>query len=369
MDSPNDPYIVCSDGTRIYYISRDTNIYKDKVTLLYGDTCSGKSTILKDILYMLRDEVSIAIAFAPTDYIDKSFKNMIPEFLIFREVDVDSLKSIWEAQKKRAKKYRTANNLNVLYSLFKKIASEQDRNLAKIIVERAEASIKDVTNNDRLDWGNKKNEKLRIGTNRDKNLSKLFKDCIRKGINKFRDMNLDNDEDTAKTYLDFNPRIVLIFDDCLSTAAKWKNEGVFKQMFMEGRHSFMTQIYTLQDDKGIPPDLRKNARTSIFTSGNCASTHFEARSNGYSTSDKSKAKKMMDIIFARTRGAPPHYRKLVYNKDDPDLFGVTIADVHDDEPFQVGSHYTWKYTEKLPRKNKGEHTVKRDRNEYLTFRT
>lgn len=368
MASLNDPYMNCSDGTRIYYVPRDHTIYMDKSSLLYGETGSGKSTILIDILYMLRGKISMVFAFCPTDYIDNSFKNIIPECMIFGEVDIDSLKSIWMAQRERAKIYETAKNLNVLLSLFKRIASSQEKRLAKLIIEKSETSIRDVVNNDRLDWGIKKNEKRRIGKERDKNLSTLFKDCIRDGIHKFRNMDLDEDELIAKKYLDFNPRIAIIFDDCLSSASKWKNEEVFKKMFMEGRHIYITQIYTLQDDKGIPPYLRKNSINSIFTSTNCASTHFETSSNGYSASEKKKAKKMIEQVFAQQRGEAPHYKKLVYNKKDADRFGVTIADVHDDNSFQVGSRYTWKYTEKLPRKDKDKNVKKRLKNEYLSFR-
>lgn len=360
-----DEYITTNDGTKIYFTPlKDPEMFKNRVILLYGETNSGKSTILKDILYILRNKVSIPIVFSPTDYINNSYQGIVPPVLIYNEVNVERVESIWDEQLKRALLYDRANDLDILFSLFNKVADNFEKKKAQLIINKAQESVKDVMLDSRIDMVAKKNETTRITEERSSNLKKLFKSCIRIYTNKLQGMKLDKDESTALKYLDFNPHIIIIFDDCLSTANRWRNEEVFKKMFMQGRHSYITQIYTLQDDKGITPDLRRNSRISIFTSSNLASTHFEAKSNGYHSSEKKKAQKIIERIFSHKRGSTPHYQKLIYNKDDPDRFGVTIADLHDD--FVAGSIYTRKYTEKLPRKSKYS-IDKRKKNAYLNI--
>ena len=129
---------------------------------------------------------------------------------------------------------------------------------------------------------------------------------------------------------------------------RWGKEEVIKKLFYQGRKYFITQIYTLQDDHGIPPDLRKNGMFSIFTSSNLASIYFETKSNGITSQDRKDAKKIIISIFRERRGAPQHYQKLVYDKTKADKFMYTVADEYED--FRVGSSYIWKYTDKLPKK-------------------
>lgn len=59
-------------------------------------------------------------------------------------------------------------------------------------------------------------------------------------------------------YSKVDPRGLLIMDDCLADAKIWKNDVGIKWIFMNGRHTNITLLLTMQYQVGIPPDLRVN---------------------------------------------------------------------------------------------------------------
>ena len=363
MNRLKDKYIECADKTKVYFAERDPDLYIDKIILLYGSTGSGKSTILKDILYMLRKKISIAIAFCPTNFVNNDYENIIPESLIYKEVDPAVVEEIYRTQEYRSRLYKVANNPNVLRTLFNKIASSHEKMAARIIVDQANFLIRGLETNNKLDAGQKINEKKAIEHKRDKSLMIHFKKCIRKHKNKLRELDLREYEAIAFKYLDMNPHIVLIFDDCLSSAAKWKNTEVFKALFMQGRQYFITQIYTLQDNVGIPPGLRTQAQISIFTAQGSVISHFSSKNNGYGNDDKKAADKISRRIFTQERGLAKNHQKMIYEKFSENPYKVTIADVHDGD-FKLGSRYLWKYIDELPYKDKDRDKLKTNK-DYL----
>jgi len=337
------------EGGKIYFMEKNPEIYEGKIILLYGETDSGKSTILFEILYLLKDKMAIPLVFCPTNYTDSDFDKMVPPECIFNNVDIKKLEDIWIAQEDRTKKYKIANDLGVLKSLFDRVASQCDKNKGDQIIFYAKRHINDLERNHGLSRGIVKSEKLHIEKRRKNSLIRLFKEHIKSNKTNLMNMDLDEEERIAINFLDMNPRIVLIFDDCMSTAKLWGKSEVVKKLFYTGRKYFITQIYTLQDDHGIPPDLRKNSMISIFTSSNSANTYFGTPSNGITARDKKNAHKIIDAIFRERRGSPPHFQKLVYISNKVDKFSCIIADEYDD--FQIGSIYMRRYTDKLPKKD------------------
>ncbi len=337
------------DGGKIYFIEKKPEVYEGKIILLYGETDSGKSTILFEILYLLKDIISIPLVFCPTNYTDSDFDKMIPPVCIFNNVDVKKLEDIWYAQEDRTKKFKIANDLGVLKSLFDRMATQHDKDKGDQIISYAKRAINDIEHNSGLSRGIIKSEKFHIEKKKKSSLIRLFKEYIKINKANLLKMDLDDEEFIAINFLDMNPRIILIFDDCMSTAKLWGKTEVVKKLFYTGRKYFITQIYTLQDDHGIPPDLRKNSMISIFTSSNSANTYFGTTSNGITTRDKKNAHKIIDAIFREKRGSPPHFQKLVYISNKADKFSCIIADEYDD--FRVGSSYVWRFTNKLPKKN------------------
>ncbi len=59
-------------------------------------------------------------------------------------------------------------------------------------------------------------------------------------------------------YKNIDNRGILIMDDLLADAPKWKKDPNIQWIFMNGRHAGITLILTMQYQMGIPPELRTN---------------------------------------------------------------------------------------------------------------
>ena len=155
-------YIRYDGDKKIYFIDKDYKLYMDKITLLYGDTGSGKSTILSEMLYLLKNKVSMAFVFSPTNFSNRAFDGIIPDEFIYDDVDIGQLRNIWERQEKRAKLYNVANDLSLLKVLFDKVSAEHEQRIANLIVTNANRTLDEIKHNTRLDRGTKISEKIDI---------------------------------------------------------------------------------------------------------------------------------------------------------------------------------------------------------------
>ena len=82
--------------------------------VLIGKRNSGKTTLLKDLCYHLRDDIDLAIAVSPTDEANQSFQTLLPAAFIFREPDEKHLERIMEHQRDQLKKKKVKNLLLIL---------------------------------------------------------------------------------------------------------------------------------------------------------------------------------------------------------------------------------------------------------------
>jgi hypothetical protein len=178
-------------------------------------------------------------------------------------------------------------------------------------------------------------------------LKKLYKNAIR--YNKValeENHSLSKSEKAALSFLDFNPNIMLILDDCASTFKKmYKKSSAIKEIFYEGRHYFFTTIISSQDDKEIDSELRKNTTISIFTTAQSAISNFERASNGYPKHERLHAKSCIETVVKQDDNDLKHFQKLVYIQNESDPFRYTIADMYDE--FKMGSKPMWEYSDRL----------------------
>lgn len=69
---------------------------------------------------------------------------------------------------------------------------------------------------------------------------------------------VDKLEEKKKQGKKFDPRILVIMDDCLSSKNSWVRDEKFMDLLYNGRHYNITFILTIQYPVGIPPDIRMN---------------------------------------------------------------------------------------------------------------
>ena len=133
---------------------------------------------------------------------------------------------------------------------------------------------------------------------------------------------LDEDERFAVQYISFNPRLLLVFDDCAAQLKPMFNKEVFRLLFYQGRHSQITTVMAFQDDTDLSANLRRSAFISVFTD---APTAMASLSRTQDRALKKAVPEMCEAVFSDER--QPH-RKLAFIRDDPTrqrFYHLTVA--------------------------------------------
>ena len=150
-------------------------------------------------------------------------------------------------------------------------------------------------------------------------------------------------------YINTNPRLLLILDDCASEFKIWFTKiAAFKHIFYEGRWKNMTTVIASQDDTAIDPKFRKNSMTTIMTHPRAAICMFDKPSNGFSKEEKFKGKQITEELFKyKLPNEKRHYRKLAIITEGNEMCFVQ-ADIYND--FKMGSKVLWDLSDKIMEK-------------------
>jgi Cdc6-like AAA superfamily ATPase len=320
-------------------LERNPHLLLKKNIVLYGANGTGKTTVLTDILSIIKQFVPNVIAFAPTADDNNSLKDIIPDRLIKRIVTIEAISKAYTRQQESAAAYNNANDPEVLQSIFKRIAGvshlAQEKNVILIKKIMDDKILKNI--NDPIEQ-NKQLEK--INTKSIDILVNLYKSVIRPSTIVLNKMKLTDTEARALKFLDFNPHALFIFDDCASIFSKaFQNNEMIKNLFFMYRHAFITIIFTFQDDLGLESAFRKNASLSFFTTEQCANAYFERGSNHFTKSQRRAALHTSDIIFDQDKKIVPNHSKFLYIRGDPHPFRYFCANMH--VKFQFGSNVLW----------------------------
>jgi hypothetical protein len=345
-----DKTLQLSDRSKLKYFEKSAKYYLNKTTIIYGRTNSGKTTIIDEVMFLLKPHIPLIFVVAPTNASNNAYTDKIPPQCIFKELDVNWLEKLLTRQKNSAGAYINANKLPTLKALFDMVSDSSSRSIELSIIKKA-ANALIYLDECVMDFSSKKLQKSQILVERDVILKKIYKTSIR-----YNKVNLENDKALTKSqkaalaFLDFNPNIVLILDDCASKFKMMaKKSTAIKEIFYEGRHYFITLIISAQDDKEIDSELRKNTTVSMFTTAQSATSNFERTSNGYPKHEKLMAKLCTDTIFKQDSNDLTHFRKFVYIQNESNPFCYTIADLYDD--FTMGSSPLWDFSNRIGKKS------------------
>lgn len=336
-------------------VKRDCSLVLKKNIVLYGANNSGKTTVLLDLLKMVKPYIPSVIAFAPTADSNNSLKGVIPDLLIKRNVDIATIKDVYERQKEASMAYNNSNDMEVLQSLFKRVAGrkhikieEQILDIKNTMDKKLITSIPNVID--------RKKQAKKIEERSKSILVSLYKRVIKSTEKILLKMKLTDTESQAIKFINFNPNVLLIFDDCASVfTKKFQNDPIIKDLFYNYRHSYFTIILTFQDDLGLESFLRKNASLSFFTTRQCADAYFERGSNSFSKDMKNGAQQMSDIIFDSKQPAIPEFSKLLYIRNDPEPFRYFCAELHD--TFRFGSKALWDLCDKVEKNKRASNAI------------
>lgn len=342
--------LILEDGSSIKWFKKAHNNFLNKTTIIYGRTQSGKSTIIDDIMYLLKNYIAVPFVICQSSITVSSspYFNKIPNHCIKSNVTKEWLENFINTQKGRAALYKTANDIKTIKMVFDRIKNNHSNELESKIRTNASDYIQNIQTNNRLDFAQKKEQVTAIQSIQNTHLISLYKTNIRKHkVMLERIKNLTPDEICCINYIDFNPNALIIFDDCASKFKAWVKESTsIKEMFYNGRHYYITQIITAQDDKEIDSELRKNALVSMFTTQQAATANFERKSNSYSKTEIKRAELCARRIFNSNDGSIKNYKKMVYLQNgDIDPLSYIIADIYDD--FKIGCESLWLLDQKI----------------------
>jgi len=311
----------------------------DRCSVLYGESGTGKSFVIIELLYLLKPYVDQIIVISPTDRQNNTYSTgVVPMPCIHYTFSAKLLDDIWERQSALSSVYTRANRQHVIQSLFDKIPNtEYVKNIISHIRKKCATCEDEIRENKAADADAKIAEIKQECKNLIETTHKRYiadnKDILSR-------MKLSQDEQFSLKYIDLNPRMVIIFDDCTDLLKKYKSHSTMQKLFYQGRWAYITALLACHTDKALDPELKKNAYMSIFTAEKSAKSYFERPSNNFDKEEKQIALRSCKAAFSPTA----KHQKLVWMRDG-DRFHRFTASKH--ENFRFGSSAVWEYCDKI----------------------
>jgi hypothetical protein len=314
-----------------------------QTTVLYGDSNTGKSTIIYHIFSVIRKYIPIIIVISPTAASNGDYDDRVPDVLIFKEASKELLKAIYSRQEAAASIFRQANDVEVLKSLYKYVRDSKTDNIARTVQTRYRIAINRAKREFRSDHSKLEEEIENIKETHDDALRNIYRVSVRKHRDYLLRKKLNKHQETCLKYLDFNPGLCLVMDDCAAQIKAWGKDETIGKIFYQGRHNFITSIYTFQHDKLLDTTFRQNAFISIFTSDKSARAFFNRSSNNFEKSEVKKVESIIVEIFKKGASHPIKFQKLVYMRQAKQPYLKYIAKKM--PKFKVCFPYVQKYCE------------------------
>lgn len=337
------------EGTLINHIKDTPETYLNKSIILFGQSGTGKTVLVKHILNLLKEHVPNCIAFVPTDDAEDkdSYSKIINPRCVHRNMD-GALKTMQELFKRQTEGRKIASlvkDIHKLKALYEKNRIDTiDLKINKLIQTIKETKEK-IKNSENYSNEQKETQLSEINSMLEKRIIEFYKE----GIEKYKSSLLEDhhsnkykltvEELTMINFLRYNNNILVIYDDCMAEIAKWGKDEEIKKIFFQGRHYNITTMFVMHSDKGFPPDLRSNAFINIFTMAAVANNYFGTKNNGISKDLAKKMPKIIDRIFKEPLDprAPKNYKKLVFMPRDNNPIQYIVAKINKD--FSFGSNH------------------------------
>lgn len=340
------------DGEEIPLFDKNYKYFLNKSIMLYGTSGSGKSTIMFDILHILKNHIPNMCLFCSTNNLNNSYDGIIPPQLIFSEVTEDAIKKIFNRQSVAVKMWNLANDLEKLENIYSKLSNKKSSTLQ--LIKDSYLKIKQKINeNENIHISEKKTQNQELDKKHKKNLISFYKKIINENksiINK--NNNLEEIEIKIINYININPNFLIILDDMATTANVWSKYQEMKELFFNGRHHRITFMISFQDDKPLDSGLRKNTFINIFTTEVVCNSFFGRSANNFTKAEQKKMAKLANFIFNDEKLKNKNYKKMVYIKDlNPNLYYL-LADHHDD--FKFGSKHLYELCNKIEKEKNAD---------------
>ncbi len=298
------------NGTRVPRVDDSSMLFLNRLTILYGPSGSGKSSLITHIINTIREDVPVAVVCCPTNDMNGDYNGIFPNSVIHDDMSKELLSNIFERQSNMISMYSHVRDLSILRSIFIKMASPEEleriRKLDSILKQGTELALNEFSKSD---------AEIEIQELNDTYMRKAVR-TMRASIKRNLKVlahrsDLSDAQRLVVENFNINPNMLLIVDDCAASIKEWRDLTETKKLFFQGRHYKITVLLTMQNEAIIPPPLRQNAHISIFTTEKIATTFYGKASSGATSEDKKKIAAIAASVFAMSDGPKPNYRKLV----------------------------------------------------------
>jgi len=333
--------LILDDKSHLRWLPKSPEMYLDKTTIIYGAPNTGKTTLVDEVLFQLREKIPLAFVVAPTNTSNNAYTGRVPSKCIIPRLTPKWLSYFLSRQKDLSEVYQRCHNLELLEPMFMKIATPQLQKRAQVIKDCAKQTLAMISSRINWQFAKQRTQKGEVERMRDVMLRNLYRRALEKSKDEFkRRQGCTVEELTILDNMNCNPNAMLIFDDCASFFKEWyKQTGdMFREIFYTNRWLHLTVVITTQDDKEISTEMRKTAMLLMFTNAQMAAANFDRTSNYYTKQEKARASLCIKAVFDQPKNEPLHHRKLVYIRGTSE-FRYTIADIYDN--FKFGDPKLW----------------------------
>lgn len=337
-------------GAKVPRLAEDVNLYLDRTIVIYGPTGTGKTVITKHIMKILSDRIEQVLVVSPSESSNRAYEGYVdPPFIHYRIYLADPanpkkddgakgglrfLEAIWKRQEMMASIYTRANSTSVLAALFGRLPKAARAEALGGIETANQArlrALESVRKKYATDAGRRCEKEKEVNAAFQRMLTLIYKMHITKHYDTLQACGgLTEDETYSLNYIQFNPRLLLIFDDCAAQLKSYFSKEIFRKLFYQNRHSFITVIMAAQDDTDLAANLRKNVFISFFSEPIVCMSNFERAANKYPKQTKEHVTAIVGDVF---RG----FRKLAYIRDDPSRQHFYHIQCVVPKPFRFGS--------------------------------
>ncbi len=333
----------------------------NKTIAFYGPPKTGKTVSMRACMELLSKHIPYAIVISPTQGSNGMYTGIVPPQMIYPSLyipygngkpgDAKSaekfMNDIKQHQEIKTAIYQKVSNMETLHDLVKRLP-KSNRDELKQQLMKLDQVIKDKqkkcgANDDLL----KKLENIHQTTT-----LKRYKEAIKAGRDILLKQKICTEFDTEIiTYIDINPHLLLVLDDCAAEIKPFLNKPHFRDFFYNGRHLSTTLLISCQDETDLGPNLRKSIHTSVITDPICCSSYFGRT--------KKALVKSVDALIPKIYVG---HQKLIYVRDGEEFFFYTFPKV---DVFRFGIESLWELCDEVKAKE-GEHN--KDNQYYDVFK-
>lgn len=330
-------------GREIPEFDKSIDYFLNRSIILYGASNSGKSTIIKDILHLVRKYIPNVCVICPTNKLNGSYDGLIPKPLIHSEVKENLLNDILKRQSLNVKIHNLVNDKDKLEFLYEKMVEKNSKLLEKILnaYDMVKASLERNSDKESLKKLKREHETRIIS---------FYKDTIFSNVKHIQSLDLNENDKMLMRHIHINPNFLIIIDDAAVSANVWCKYASVKELFFNGRHHRVTFMIAFQDDKLLESSLRKNAFINIFTTEKVCNSFFNRSANNFSTQEKNMMTDVASAVFKQTKSKEDNYKKLVYLRESTPPYRWMEARLVKD--FVFGSAHLIKYCEQVAKDDK-----------------